>query len=135
MQLSNTKRIIIEDFKQEDRETVSKLANILNSFMDEVIELSRKNINFDNLNRSLITIDVSVNTAGMPIGVSQINTNLKTYKGKNIIDVQSLKVGTPNVISTPYLDCTPVGNGIVTINKIYGIPVNTKVRITIEFIG
>lgn len=135
MQLSNVKRIIVEDFPKEQRETVSKLATILNSFMDEVIELSRKKVDFDNLNRSLITIDVTVDANGKPIGVTQINTNLKTYKGKNIIDVQSLKVGSPNVLSTPYLDCTPQGNGIVTINKIYGLPVNVKVRLTIEFIG
>jgi hypothetical protein len=135
MQLSNTKRIIVEDFKSEDRETVAKLATILNAFMDEVIELSRKNINFDNLNRSLVTIDISVDATGKPMGVTQINTNLATYKGKNIVDVQSLKAGVANVISTPYLDCTPQGNGIVRINKIYGLPVGTKVRVTIEFIG
>lgn len=135
MQLSNTKRIIVEDFKSDDRETVAKLATILNAFMDEVVELSRKNINFDNLNRSLVTIDISVDATGKPMGVTQINTNLTTYKGKNIVDVQSLKAGVANVISTPYLDCTPQGNGIVRINKIYGLPVGTKVRVTIEFIG
>lgn len=135
MQLSNVKRIIVEDFKQEDREVVAKLATILNSFMDEVIQLSRKNIDYDNLNRNVITFDVAVDANGMPIGVNQINTNLRTYRGKNILDVQSLKVGSPNVISTPYLDCTPQGSGIVKINRIFGLPVNVKVRITIEFIG
>lgn len=135
MQLSNVKRIIVEDFKQEDRDAVAKLATILNSFMDEVTELSRKNINFDNLNRSLVTIDIKVDANGKPQGVSKINTNLKSYRGKNIIDVQTLQSGTVNVVSTPYLDCTPEGNGIVRINRFYGLPVNTKVRVTIEFIG
>lgn len=135
MQLSNVKRIIVEDFKQEDRETVSKLATILNGFMDEVTELSRKNINFDNLNRSVVTLDIKVDASGKPQGVTKINTNLKSYRGKNILDVQSLQSGTPNVVSVPYLDCTPEGNGIVRINKIYGLPVNVKVRVTIEFVG
>jgi hypothetical protein len=120
MQLSNVKRIIVEDFKSDDRELVAKLAVILNSFMDEVVQLSRKNIDYDNRK---------------PIGVNQINTNLKTYRGKNILDIQSLKAGTANVISTPYLDCTPQGRGIVTINRFFGLPANTKLRITIEFIG
>ncbi len=135
MQLSNTKRIIVEDFPQDDRETISKLANILNSFMDEVIDLSRKNIGFDNLNRSLVILDTSVDASGKPIGVSQLDTKLKTYKGKNIIDIQALSNGAANVVSAPYMDCTPQGNGFVKINKIYGIAPNTKVRITIEFIG
>lgn len=135
MQLSNVRRIIVEDFKREDRELVAKLATIINSFMDETVLLSRKNIGYDNLNRNLITIDITVDAAGKPLGVNQINTNLATYRGNIIINVQSLKAGTANVISTPYLDCTPQGNGIVTINKFYGIPTNIKVRVTIEFIG
>lgn len=135
MQLPNVNRIIVEDFKAEDRETVAKLAVILNQFMDSVVELSRKNIGFENLSRSLVTLDITVDANGKPQGVSKINTNLRTYKGKNIIDVQSFKAGSPNVISTPYIDLTPEGNGIVKINKIYGIAANTKVRITIEFIG
>jgi hypothetical protein len=135
MQLSNVKRIIVEDFKSDDRELVAKLAVILNSFMDEVVQLSRKNIDYDNLNRSVVTLDITVDTNGKPIGVNQINTNLKTYRGKNILDIQSLKAGTANVISTPYLDCTPQGRGIVTINRFFGLPANTKLRITIEFIG
>lgn len=135
MQLNNVSRIIVEDFPQKDRETVAKLAAILNIFMDQVVELSRKNVNFDNLNRSLVTIDITVDASGKPMGVSQINTNLSTYRGKQIVDVQSLKAGVANVISTPYLDCTPQGSGIVKINKFYGLPVNTKVRVTIEFIG
>jgi hypothetical protein len=135
MILSNVKRIVVEDFKQEDRETVSKLANILNSFMDEVVELSRKNINFENLNRSVVVLDIKVDANGKPMGVSQINTNLRSYRGKNIIDVQNFQSGAANVTSVPYLDCTPQGNGIVKINRFYGLPVNAKVRVTIEFIG
>ena len=135
MQIPNVSRIIVEDFKQEDRETVAKLAAILNQFMDSVVELSRKNIGFDNMDRNLVSIDITVNSQGIPIGVNQINTNLTTYRGKNILDVQSLKPGTTNVTSTPYLDCTPQGNGIVRINRFYGIPANVKVRVTIEFIG
>lgn len=135
MQLSNVKRIIVEDFDKEDRETVSKLATILNQHMDEVVELSRKNIGFDNLNQNVVTIDITVDSNGVPQGVSKINTNLRTYGGKSILDIQSLKAGTPNVISAPYLDCTPEGGGIVRINRFFGIPANTKVRVKIQFFG
>jgi hypothetical protein len=135
MQLPNVKRIIVEDFPKETRETVAKLANILNEHMEQVVQLSRKNIGTDNLNESVVTIDITVDANGIPQGVSQINTNLSTYGGKEIIDVQSLKSGVANTISAPYLDCTPQGSGIVRINKFYGLPANTKVRVKIKFFG
>lgn len=134
MQLSNVRRIVVEDFKQEHRETVGKLSEILNSFMDEVIELSQGNITIDNLNRTIVKADFTVDATGKPMGVSQINTGLTTYSGNKIINVQSLSGG-DNVISSPYLDCTFQGNGLVKVNKITGLPAGKKLRLTIEFIG
>jgi hypothetical protein len=133
-QLSNVRRIIVEDFAEEDRDAVGKIATVFNSFADEVVELTRKKINFDNLARSLVTIDITVDADGIPKGVSQINTTLSTFSGKNIVHVQSL-AGGANVVSTPYLDCTYQGNGIVRIVKFYGLPPNKKLRISIEFIA
>lgn len=134
MQLSNVRRIVVEDFKQEDRETVGKLAEIINSFMEEVVDLSQGKVDFDNLNRKLVKADFTLDAQGKPIGVSQINTGLQTYQGNKIINVQSL-VGGDNVISSPYLDCTFQGNGLVKINKFTGLPTGKKIRVTFEFIG
>lgn len=135
MQLPNVKRIIVEDFPRDSREIVAKLAGILNEHMEQVVNLSRKNVGIDNLNRAIITIEITVDANGIPQGVNQINTTLNTYSGKNIVDVQSLKAGTVNVTSAPYLDCTPQGGGIVKINRFYGLPANTKLRVKIEFYG
>lgn len=134
MQIDNVRRIVIEDYPKESRETVAKLAEILNSFMDQIVDLSQGKIDFDNLNRTLIFADLSVNADFVPVGVAQINTKLNTYSGVNIVNVQSLSGG-PNTVSAPYLDCTYQGNGIVKINKIYGLPVGKKCRVTFEFIG
>lgn len=134
MQLSNVRRIIVEDYKEDDRDTVAKLATVLNSFMEEVVSLSRKNVSFDNLNRSLVVIDLTVGSDGTPKGLDKLNTQLKTYSGNKIINVQSLQGGV-NVTSAPFLDCSPLGNGLVRINKFHGLPANKKLRISIEFIG
>lgn len=134
MQISNARRIVVEDFDKEHRPTVEKLADILNGFMEEVTDLTQGNIGIDNLTRTIVKVDVTLDTTGKPLGVNQINTGLKTYTGNNIINVQSL-VGGDNVISTPYLDCMFQGNGLVKINKITGLPANKKLRITFEFIS
>ena len=133
MQIPNSRRITVEDYQKDHRDTVSKLANSLNTFMDDVVDLTRKNIGADNLNRHIVKMDITVDGSGNPIGVSQMNIGLKTFTGKNILDIQSLVAGKPNVISAPYIDVTYQGNGIVRINKIYGVAANTKVRIVIEF--
>lgn len=134
MEISNVRRIIIEDFPREDRETVAKLATILNSFMEEMVLLTQGNIGIENLNRSIIKVDVIVNASGVPTNLTQINTTLDNYTGHKIINVQSLSGG-DNVVSSPYLDCTYQGNGRVKVNKIFGLPANKKIRVTIEFIA
>jgi hypothetical protein len=134
MQLSNVRRIIVEDFPKEDRATVAKLAEVLNVFMDEVNELSQGNIDFDNLNRSKVTVDITVDASGAPVGVSQINTLLSSYSGNKVINVQSLSGGA-NTTAAPFLDCTYQGNGIVKVNKLYGLVAGKKTRVTFEFIA
>lgn len=134
MQLSNVRRIIVEDFPQEDRATVGKIAEIVNNFMQEVTELTQGNIGIDNLTRTIQQIDIQVSTTGVPVGVSQINTGLSSFSGHKIINVQSLSGG-DNVVSAPYLDCQYQGNGIIRINKFIGLAPNKKLRVTIEFIA
>lgn len=134
MQLSNVRRIIVEDFEKDHRETVGKLADVLNEFMTEVVELSQGNIGIDNLTRTIQQIDIQVSSTGVPVGVSQIRTGLTSYSGHKIINVQSLSGG-DNVISAPYLDCLYQGNGIIKINKFIGLAPNKKLRVTIEFIA
>ena len=133
-QLSNVRRIIVEDYPEETRETVGKLAAILNPFMEEIVELSRKRIDYENLSRSLVVIDLTVDANGIPKGVGQINSGLSSYSGNKIIDVRSLSGGA-NVVSSPYLDCSFMGNGVVRINRFHGLPAGKKVRISIEFIA
>lgn len=134
MQLPNVRRIIPEDFPEESRPVVEKLAGIINQFMQDTVELSRKNIGYDNLNRSLVTIELQVDGTGKPKTVTQINTGLSSYKGAIVLDVQSLSGG-DNVISAPYIDFSALSGKSVKINKVFGIEANKKVRITVEFIG
>lgn len=133
-QLTNVRRIVVEDFPAESRETVGKLASTLNNFMEEVTELSRNSIDYDNLARTKIVFDVTVDASGRPQGLSQINTGLSSYSGKVVLDVQGISAS-DLVISAPWLDCTYQGNGLVRINRILGLPSGKKMRVTVEFIA
>jgi hypothetical protein len=133
-QLTNVRRIVVEDFPSEDRETVGKLASTINNFMEEVTELSRNSIDYDNLARTKIAFDVTVDALGRPQGISQINTGLSSYSGKVLLDVQGISA-TDVVVSAPWLDCTYQGNGLVRINRILGLPAGKKMRVTVEFIA
>lgn len=133
-QLTNVRRIVVEDYPAESRETVSKLASTLNNFMEEVTELSRNAVDYDNLARTKIVFDVTVDASGRPQGLSQINIGLSSYSGKVLIDVQGISPSDV-VVSAPWLDCTYQGNGLVRINRILGLPTGKKMRITVEFIA
>jgi hypothetical protein len=135
MQISNVRRIIVEDFPEKERDSIGKLATVLNSFMEEVVDLSRNNISYDNLARAKVVLDLVLNASGIPKGVTQINTTLPSISGAIIINAQVLQGGGPNVISSPYLDYSNLGNGTIKINKFHGLPENKKMRITIEFIA
>ena len=132
--VSNVRRIVVEDYPKETADTVSKLASVLNPFMDEIVNLAQGNIDYNNLNRSKVVFEVTVDASGKPQGLSQINTGLTSYSGKLLIDVQGVSASDV-VISAPWLDCTYQGNGLVRINRILGLPAGKKMRITVEFIG
>ena len=134
-QISNIRRIIVEDYEKDMQPTIERLSNTLNNFMEEVVNLSRGNIDYVNLDRTKIVLDVSVDANSKPINLSQIQTGLSSFSGSIIINVQGVNSSTDVVISTPYLDCTYQGNGLVKINRIFGLPTAKKMRVTIEFIG
>jgi hypothetical protein len=134
MQLRNVSRIIVEDFPKETAETVGKLAEILNSFMDDVTLLSRKNISYDNLNKSQVFYEVTVDENGVPLnGNNVIKINLGGYTGKVIQDVVPLQNTSDRVISSPYLECQYQGNGFVRVSRVLGLPANRKFRVVLEF--
>lgn len=133
MQISNTRRIVVEDFDKKDRELVQKIATIYNQFAEEVTELTQGNIGIDNLNRSIVKVDLMVDAAGKA-NVAQINTLTNGYSGHRIIDVQNLSDSTVPVVSAPWLVCSYNGAGAVKVNKFIGLVAGKKLRVVIEFI-
>lgn len=129
--LNNVQRIIIEDFQQDDRETVSKLANILNYFMTQTTDIINGRLDYDNINKQLVTIDVTVDENGTPI--QAVNFAAESgLKGGVVIKAQNLTNSVVYPLAQPFISFTPVQSGLYKVNNIKGLQAGNKYRLTYE---
>lgn len=132
MKLNNVTEIRPDDFKNEDRQTIGQLAEILNPFMQQVVELADGRVSYDNLDQNLINVEFTVDSNGVP----QLNNKMKTGKsgarGFNVVAAYNLTNVNVYPTSQPFIIFTPLGGDIVQINKITGLPANNKFRLVVE---
>lgn len=128
--LNNVQRIRPEDFNEDYSQLVAQLGDILNEFMQQVVDLSDKNVDFENLNQNLIQFDITVDASGNPLSTNQINVGKTAPNGMNIIYAQNLTSSQVYVNSQPFISYVRQGNGLVTVKNIAGLPANNKFRLT-----
>jgi hypothetical protein len=135
MKLNNIKRIIEEDFPQDDRLLIRKLSFSLNPFLEQISTLFNKNIDFDNLNQEFITVTVELNAAGIPKTQIDIKTTLKTrIKGCHCINSRNLTNDGTFPSGNPFISFTPTGN-LLRINHVAGLPADKKYELSVILIG
>jgi len=83
MQLDNVTYINPSDYPEEMRDAIETLGGNLNSFMEQVVELSRSNIDFENTTQELLTFDVTVGANGIPTSTLNIRTSKKRCRRLN----------------------------------------------------
>lgn len=122
-----TKKLVKEDFKQEDHELIDRIAFSLNPFMEQVTNAFTKQIDLSNLAMELKEFTVTTNlsagsTLNTPKQILQLATSL-TYKVRGIICVraQNLTDATGFVSSTPMINFVPNGQ-ILNILHVTGLP-------------
>jgi hypothetical protein len=131
MQLDNVRIITSTDYPEEMEETIDILGGNLNDFMQQVVELSRGNIDFDNTAQELFTIEVTVGTNGIPTTKTTIKTTKKAIpQGFNVIGARNLTAVTSYPTGTPFISFSPKGNFLTEINHISNLPANQKFRLT-----
>ena len=131
--LSDIRRIIPEDFKQEDQDVAQRIAGSYNDFADELYEVVNGQLDFDNLARRKISIDVNISSTGKISGTTTAVTNLSFVSGINVIKVDNLSNTTAIPTSAPFVGFVYQGSGRFTISYILGIP-SGKWRLTLEVI-
>jgi len=129
--LTNIKRIIAEDFEPQYQTLISRLGFVLNEFMGDTVDIVNGNIDFDNLAQNLIQFEITVDSTGKPTKNGSVNVGKNNPTGIQVIRAQNLTNNLVYPDSSPFISYTPVGNNIVTINNIKGLPANNNYKLTI----
>lgn len=134
--LSDIRRIIPEDVdnKSTPVEVVEVVAGSYNEFADEIYQVINGQLDFDNLARAKVSLDISFDSTGKPVGNSNISTNLAFVSMLYIGKIQNLTSTTERLAQIPYLDWSYQGNGIVKLNYGVGFQSGKKYRLTLELV-
>lgn len=133
MQPDNIKRIITEDYDTEDREIISKLAEVFNPFAEQIVNILNGNIQIDNLDRQYVEFKVRVNSSGIPIQTTKFAAKVG-YSGSNVTRATNLTNPAKFVNSCPFVTFISTGNGIYVIKNITGLDAGDEYTIKMEVI-
>jgi hypothetical protein len=132
--LSDIRRIVPEDFSEEDRESAEKIAGSYNEFADELYQVINGQLDFDNLARNKVVVDISFKADGTPVVPTSVKTSLTSVSMLHIGNVQNMTNSSERLTVTPYLGWTFNGNGFVKIDYGISFQAGKKYRITLELI-
>ncbi len=134
--IPDIKRIRVEDFKKEDQDMISKIAYSFNTFADQVINVFNKNVDFDNLNRQLIEVQVELDGTGAVVNPPKAKFNLRNGKISGISVVSAVNTQDPSIYPTnsPFVSYT-FTNGLLSVVNVTGLQVSSKYKLTLELIG
>lgn len=134
--IQQPKRIRIEDFKSEEKELIGKLSEMVTPFMDDVFQVLDGRIDFDNLNRQIVDLEVLIDAAGKVVNNPQIKTTFKTQRVRGLNVINAVNLANPSVYPTslPMINFT-VNGVIMTILNITGLQADSRYRLTLELIG
>jgi hypothetical protein len=134
MKLNNVRQIRAEDFDDEYNDLVSGLASILNSFMQEVVELSEGRVDFENRPEVLRTFEIAVNPSGVPIQAPfKVATGKNRINGAQVIRAINLSNSNGFPTSQPFLNFNPLGGDIIQVLNLSGLRPGDKYLISVIF--
>ena len=132
--LSDIRRIIPEDFSKEAQEVIEGVAGSYNEFADEIYQVVNGQLDFDNLARAKVNLEIAFDSTGKPVGNASINSGLSYVSMIHIGKIQNLTNASLKITQVPYIDWSLLGNGVVKINYGVGFTAGSKYRLTLELI-
>lgn len=131
--IDSVKRIKVEDFPKDQQDTAARIGEVYNYFAEQVTNALNGNIDFDNLNRRLLEINVTVDSAGTPIAETRFTTD-RGLVGTKVLRADNLTNSISYPSGCPFLNYSSSGNGAYTIKNITNLPANNKFRLVIELV-
>lgn len=130
-----------EDFDKDDQSLIERLEFPINNFMQQVINVLKGGIDFNNLNRNIVTVTLSTNASGTPVSTVQFKNTLNTKViGMNVISCINKSSVQRFPIAAPFVSYTSNGD-LITVTNVAGLGIpegNTNsdsFQLTIELIG
>jgi len=131
MKINNTTQIRADDFADDDKRVAARLGEILNPFMQQVVELSDGRVDFENRVENIVQVTFTVDSSGIPVLNNKLNTGKASVRGFQVIDARSTQNTAITADSQPFISYTPIGTGVVQVNKISGLPASSEMLLTI----
>lgn len=134
--LNVTKRIVAEDFEEEDQGLITKLAFTLNSFFEQVAFAFNKNITIeDNLNMEIKEVVITVNASGFPTTQAQFQSSLRT-KVRGLLVLRAFNQTNPGTYPTsaPFISFEQ-NNNLLTIQHVTGLQAAESYKLQILSFG
>ena len=129
--LKNIQRINPSDFPAEDSALVDGLASILNSFMQDVIDMSDGRVDYENLIFKQLQFEISVGADGIPIQDFQLKTGVNQPTGFQVIRAVNVSNQFSTVTGQPFISYSNVGNDLVKVTNITNLTSGEKYRLTV----
>ena len=129
------RRISKENFAEEYAGLVEGIANSVNQFQEDVIDVLDHGIDYDNLNRQFVIADVRIDATGQVINRPSIKITL-TSKIRGISCIKAENLDNPSIYPTqaPFVSFT-LRTGVVDVLNVSGLQNNSQYRLTLELIG
>lgn len=131
MKINNVTQIMADDFQQDDKQMAEQLGNILNPFMQQVVELSDGRVDFENRVENYIEIEMTVDATGKPVLNNKISTGKSFVRGFHVVDAYGSGNASIGAESAPFIVFKRLAAGFVEVSKITGLPANVKMRLNV----
>jgi hypothetical protein len=136
MKISGFKRIIKEDFEKEQQQLIDKIGYSINPFAEEVIRALSGNLNQDNLNEKLKSIDLIVNASGIPTTEIQFKNPILNTKVEGLLVIKAENISNTSAYPTGGIFITYSENAnVITVDHITGLPAGVKFRLKLKVVG
>lgn len=136
MKIQTFKRIIKEDVKPEYRELVDKIGFSINVFAEEVVKALNNGLDVeDNFNQAIKDVLVTVDASGVPTSTTAFKSGVTgSIAGLHVIKATNNTSTNTLPTAYPYISWTE-SNGLITINKIIGLPAKNQFTLRLLIIS